>query len=149
MWQTGSVSVSDKIPLLRRNKKKTQTGCADLHPLSLTLIGRDRLTDTLEYLLLVLVLWHLNSPALTTSSTLFPASYSYPGPLRFEPPWAALYQEFANRSIQTNGGRLDILTQTINTSSSPDMVSFYSHQINQSGWTCPLKSPLVSSSVMS
>lgn len=52
-------------------------------------------------------------------------------------------------STQTYGGWLDILNQTINTTSAPVAVSFHSHQINQSGWTCPLNSQLVNSSVMS
>lgn len=63
--------------------------------------------------------------------------------------WAALFQGFTNRSTQTKCGCLDILTQPINTSSAPDVVSVYSHQIKQSAWTCPLNSLLVSSSVMS
>lgn len=58
-------------------------------------------------------------------------------------------EEFTNRSTQSNGGCVDILTQTIYTSSAAEVVSFYSHQINQSGWTCPLNSLLVSLSVIS
>lgn len=140
-WQTGSVSVSDKIPLLRRDKK-AQTGRADLLPLSLTLKGQERLTDTLEYQLLTPVRWHINFTALYTSGTLFPASYSYPGPPRSPRPLGCsiLYKEFRlSGCVWIPSPRL-WLQKT---------VSFHSHQINQSGWTCPLNSPLVSSSVMS
>lgn len=105
-------------------------------------------TDTLEYQPLALVLWHINFTALSTSGTLFPASYSYPGPPRLchRPPLGQCSISSQTESTQTNCGCLDLLTLTIKTA---DAVSFHSHQMNQSGWTCPLNSLLVSSSVMS
>lgn len=80
-WQTGSISLSDKIPLLKRHKKLRQARltCTLCHSL---FTGWERLTDTLEYQLLALVLWHINFTALSTSGTHVPCQLfiSHPHP---------------------------------------------------------------------